>query len=81
MVLLGAALGMAGCAPDAICRDGEYPVVQVGGTGRTCVADDEEPPAGFTRFPAGQEPGQVDDDWDRYWRTHTVDANGQVVTL
>ena len=81
VVLLGAALGMAGCAPDAICRTGEYPVIQIGGTGRACVADDDDPPAGYTRFPAGQAPGQGDDDWDLYWRTHTVDANGRTVTL
>lgn len=64
---------------DAICRSGEYPVMQVGGSGRQCVADGEEPPAGFRRYPAGQEPKHVDDEWDVYWRTRTIDQNGNVV--
>jgi hypothetical protein len=77
---LPAVLLLAACGfQEAICRSGEYPVMQVGGTGRQCVADGEEPPAGFRRYPAGQEPKHVDDKWDVYWRTHTIDQNGNVV--
>ncbi len=73
--------GLAGgCAfRDAICGSGHYPVHQIGGTGRQCVAKGEEPPAGWTRYPAGQEPKHVDDEWDVYWRTHTIDQDGEVV--
>jgi hypothetical protein len=81
VVLAGAGLLAAGCGPDAICRSGEYPVIQVGGTGRACVADGERPPSGFTRFPSGREPKHVDDKWDTYWRTHTVNSSGATVAL
>jgi hypothetical protein len=81
-VLLAGVAGLAaGCGPDAICRSGEYPVIQVGGTGRACVANGDQPPSGFARFPSGQEPEHVDDKWDTYWRTHTVNAQGQAVSL
>jgi hypothetical protein len=80
-VLTASGFLAAGCGPDAICASGEYPVIQVGGTGRTCVADGQPPPSGFARFPAGQEPRHVDDKWDTYWRTHTVNPSGAVVSL
>lgn len=81
VVLALTALLAAGCGPDAICSSGEYPVIQVGGTGRACVAGDQQPPSGFARFPSGQEPKHVDDKWDAYWRTHTVNTTGQAVPL
>jgi hypothetical protein len=77
---LPAALLICGCTfQDATCGSDEYPVLQVGSTGRQCVAKGEEPPVGWTRFPAGQVPEHVDDEWDVYWRTHTIDQNGDVV--
>jgi hypothetical protein len=75
-----AALALGGCTfRDAICGSDAYPVLQVGGTGRQCVSKGEEPPAGWARYPAGKEPKHVDDDWDVYWRTHTLDPEGNVV--
>ena len=81
VVALMAVLLLSGCAQDAICRSSEYPVLQTGGTGRQCVPEDQDPPAGWARFPAGQEPKRVDDEWDVYWRTHSLDATGKVVEL
>lgn len=78
---LPAALLVAGCGADAICGSRDYPVLQVGGTGRQCVAKGAEPPAGWTRYPAGKEPEHVDDEWDVYWRTHTVDKTGVIITI
>ena len=75
MILLG------GCAPEAICSDGEYPVAAVRSTtGRACVADDEQPPAGYVRFPDGKVPQHVDDEWDLYWQSHMLDATGRELT-
>ncbi|ANS65803.1 lipoprotein [Streptomyces lincolnensis] len=51
----------------------------MGGTGSACVSDDEKPPKGYTRYPEGKEPEHVDDKWDVYWRTHTVDENGKII--
>lgn len=31
------------------------------------------------KYPRGKVPQEVDDKWDTYWRTHTVDENGRVV--
>jgi hypothetical protein len=71
---------VGGCAADAICSSGEYPVKQVNSvTGSTCVPDDEEPPAGYVRYPAGKVPKHVDDEWDKYWSTRAIDVNGNVV--
>ncbi|BCB91740.1 SCO0607 family lipoprotein [Phytohabitans suffuscus] len=71
---------LAGCGfRDAICGSDQYPVLQVGGTGRQCVSESDGPPAGWTRFPAGKEPKHVDDEWDVYWRTHTIDESGEIV--
>jgi hypothetical protein len=79
--LLGAALAVGGClARERICRSEEYPVKAVGNkTGRTCVPDGREPPAGYVRYPDGKVPKYVDDEWDKYWRTVVVDDNGNVV--
>jgi hypothetical protein len=72
---------LSGCIPQAICAGDAYPVMRVGGTGRQCVAEGAEPPAGFVRFPAGKVPEKVDDEWDVYWRTHTLDESGTTVEV
>ncbi|WP_155056815.1 SCO0607 family lipoprotein [Streptomyces blattellae] len=76
-------VALTGCSglslQDAICSDGEYPVMTVGGTGSACVKDSEKTPEGYTRYPEGKVPQQVDDEWDVYWRTHTVDEKGGIV--
>jgi hypothetical protein len=70
-----------GCSlKEAVCRGGEYPVKAVGNaTGRTCVADDKDPPDGYVRYPAGKVPKYVDDEWDKYWSDKIVDRNGVIV--
>jgi hypothetical protein len=70
-----------GCTlKEAICRGGEYPVKAVGNTtGRMCVADGQQPPAGFVRYPAGKVPKYVDDQWDKYWRDKIVDEHGAIM--
>jgi hypothetical protein len=74
-------LAAGGCSlQDAICRRGEYPVKAVGNaTGRACVADNEDPPEGYVRYPAGKVPKHVDDKWDKYWSDKIVDKNGAIV--
>jgi hypothetical protein len=62
---------------EAICASGEYPVAAVGSTGRACVTNGQEPPAGYVRFPSGKVPKYVDDQWDRYWDEHVLDENGR----
>ena len=52
----------------------------VGGTGRQCVPDKQDPPTGFARYPSGKTPKHVDDQWDVYWRTHALDEHGNIVT-
>ena len=81
VVSVCAVLLLAGCVPDAICGSDDYPVLQVGGTGRQCLPEGQEPPAGWARYPPGQEPKHVDDKWDVYWRTHTLDTAGRVVEV
>ena len=64
VLALGAALGASGCSlQERVCSSGEYPVRTVESTdgGMACVPDDEEPPAGYERFPAGEVPEFVDD--------------------
>jgi hypothetical protein len=80
-VALTASLLSTGCADQAICRNGEYPVTAVGSTGRACVPGDQEPPAGYVRFPAGQEPKRTGDKWDEYWTTHMIDKSGAAVAV
>jgi hypothetical protein len=79
---VAAAVAMGGCpAREQICRSGEYPVKAVGNkTGRTCVPDGQDPPAGYVRYPPDKVPKHVDDEWDRYWRTVVVDENGNIVS-
>ncbi|WP_424921168.1 SCO0607 family lipoprotein [Streptomyces sp. wa1] len=78
-----AVVALTGCAGfeyrEDICNGGEYPVLSVGGTGSACVRDAEEPPAGYVRYPEGKVPQQVDDKWDVYWDTHTLDKDGNTV--
>ncbi|WP_234043046.1 SCO0607 family lipoprotein [Streptomyces marianii] len=75
-----AAATLTGCSiRDDICSEGEYPVIAVGGTGSACVPEGERPSKGYTRYPEGKVPQQVDDEWDVYWRTHTVDEGGDIV--
>lgn len=79
---VAAVAALTGCSfayVEAICSNGEYPVLAVGGTGGSCVKNGEEPPAGTTRYPEGKVPKQVDDKWDLYWTTHTLDENGNTV--
>ncbi|MFJ9892653.1 SCO0607 family lipoprotein [Streptomyces sp. NPDC091280] len=64
---------------DAMCSSGEYPVLAVDSTtGGACVKDGDNPPSGYARYPKGKTPQHVDDKWDTYWRTHTIDAQGNV---
>ncbi|MEU2157646.1 hypothetical protein ABZ532_22000 [Streptomyces sp. NPDC019396] len=75
-----AAVALPGCSiQDDICSDDEYPVMTVGGTGSACVPDDEQPPKGYARYPQGKVPQKVDDEWDVYWRTHTLDESGKII--
>ncbi|MFG3658628.1 SCO0607 family lipoprotein [Streptomyces sp. NPDC047706] len=82
--LAGAAavVALTGCSleyREDICMSDEYPVLTVNGTGSACVSKGEEPPAGYVRYPEGKVPRQVDDEWDVYRRTHTLDKDGDVV--
>ncbi|WP_328873085.1 hypothetical protein OHT76_24940 [Streptomyces sp. NBC_00287] len=78
-----AALALTGCSgweyQEDICAGGEYPVLQVSGTGSACEKSGDEPSQGYTRYPEGKVPKQVDDKWDVYWRTHTVDKKGNII--
>ncbi|MGW0955580.1 SCO0607 family lipoprotein [Streptomyces sp. NPDC001212] len=80
-----AILALAGCSgaglslEDSICGGGEYPVMTVGGTGSDCVPNGDKTPDGYTRYPEGKVPQKVDDKWDVYWRTHTVNDKGEIV--
>ncbi len=42
------------------------------------MADDEQPPSGYVRYPEGKVPEHIGDEWDTYWSTRTIDANGLV---
>ncbi|MFE0173282.1 SCO0607 family lipoprotein [Streptomyces sp. NPDC059002] len=83
LVGVAAVVALTGCSAfeyrEDICSDGEYPVMTVGDTGSACVANGEQPPTGFTRYPEGKVPQQVDDTWDVYWRTHTLDKDGNII--
>lgn len=85
LVSAAAAVALTGCSGfeyvEDICSSGEYPVLSVGGPGGSCVADKEEPPAGSMRYPEGKVPKQVDDKWDVYWDTRTLDKDGNVIKL
>ncbi|MFE2940900.1 SCO0607 family lipoprotein [Streptomyces sp. NPDC059255] len=83
LVLACAAVAaLSGCAiEDAICSDGEYPVMTVGSTGRACTPEGEDPPKGYVRYPEGKVPEKVGDKWDIYWETHAVDEKGEIITV
>ncbi|MEU4105699.1 hypothetical protein AB0F16_34880 [Streptomyces tanashiensis] len=76
---LGLALLLTGCASqERVCGSGRYPVKAVGNNdGQDCVADGQEPPEGWVRYPAGQVPEYVGDEWDRHWSRVIVDAEGR----
>ncbi|MFJ8076621.1 SCO0607 family lipoprotein [Streptomyces sp. NPDC096176] len=78
-----AVVALTGCASfeykEDICMGNEYPVLTVNGTGGACVSNGEEPPAGFARYPEGKVPQEVDDKWDVYWNTHTLDKDGKII--
>ncbi|WP_407699119.1 SCO0607 family lipoprotein [Streptomyces alkaliterrae] len=77
-----AAVALTGCSiRDSICGNGEYPAMTIGGTGSQCVKNGEEVPEGYARYPEGKVPQKVDDKWDVYWRTHTVDKDGAIVEV
>jgi hypothetical protein len=84
LFLVGAVVAgsMSGCLFDErICGSGHYPVKAVGNTtGRTCVPEGEQPPAGYVRYPEGKVPERVGDEWDEYWSTVVVDENGAIVS-
>ncbi|GAA2376830.1 SCO0607 family lipoprotein [Dactylosporangium salmoneum] len=82
LLLATALLPAAGChVRERICGSDSYPAKAVGNTtGRTCVPDGQDPPAGYVRYPKDKQPVYVDDQWDRYWRTVTVDEHGNIVS-
>ncbi|WUH88897.1 hypothetical protein OG900_01305 [Streptomyces sp. NBC_00433] len=64
---------------DHMCMSNEYPVAAVGSSlGGSCVTSGQQPPAGYVRYPKGQVPAHVDDKWDTYWQSHTLDAHGHL---
>ncbi|NJP31940.1 SCO0607 family lipoprotein [Micromonospora thermarum] len=72
---------VGGCAfREAVCGSDHYPVKAVNSTGSTCVKKGEQPPQGYVRYPDGKVPKYVDDEWDRYWREHRLDENGNEST-
>ncbi|MER7637787.1 SCO0607 family lipoprotein [Streptomyces graminifolii] len=81
-VLISAAGLLSACSfstADAMCSEGEYPVVAVNSTtGGACVKNGDNPPSGYTRYPKGKMPKHVEDKWDTYWQTHTVDEKGNI---
>jgi hypothetical protein len=81
LVLVLGLLLLGGCTfREAICSSGEYPVQAVNSlTGRACVADEEQPPAGYVRYPEGKVPQHVDDEWDLYWQEHKLDERGNEI--
>ncbi|MEV7566008.1 SCO0607 family lipoprotein [Streptomyces tanashiensis] len=79
---LALALLLTGCtSQERVCGSGRYPVKAVGNPdGQDCVADGQEPSEGWVRYPAGQVPEYVGDEWDRHWSTVVVDAEGRPAT-
>ncbi|SEB77550.1 hypothetical protein SAMN04490357_0359 [Streptomyces misionensis] len=71
---------LTGCTTaDAICQSGQYPVQYVGATGGDCVDNGHEVPKGTFRYPKDKTPKHVDDKWDRYWQTHTLDEHRAII--
>lgn len=67
VLLVGSALtasAAAGCAwRERVCSADEHPVRTTATTddGLACAPGDEEPPAGYERFPEGEVPEYVDE--------------------
>ncbi|WP_261719164.1 hypothetical protein [Streptomyces sp. FZ201] len=80
-----AALTLTGCSGlefrESICSDGYYPVQPVNSAGGDCRKDGEEPGEGNFRYPEGKVPQYVDDKWDVYWRSHSMDEHGNIIEL
>ncbi|MFJ5776952.1 SCO0607 family lipoprotein [Streptomyces sp. NPDC093094] len=78
-----ALLALTGCSGleyrEAVCSDGHYPVLAVNNSGSDCVQDGKEPAPGWTRYPEGKVPQDVDDKWYVYWQDHTLDEDGNIV--
>ena len=81
LAVAAGALSTSGCGADAICGSDSYPVIQVGGPGSACQVEGSDPRPGYARYPAGKEPRHVDDPWDVFWRSHTVNRAGDIVGL
>lgn len=83
LMVLGAVIitSLSGCFyEERICGSEDYPVKAVGSaTGQDCVPKGQEPPEGYVRYPKGQEPEVVGDEWDEYWSNRVLDENGNVV--
>ncbi|MCQ9135273.1 MULTISPECIES: hypothetical protein [Streptomyces] len=82
--VLAAVPALGGCSlriEEAVCGGGSYPVLAVNSGGGDCVPDDEEPAAGWARYPKGKEPEKVGDEWDVYWSTRTLDEKGRIIEL
>ncbi|GAA3206384.1 SCO0607 family lipoprotein [Dactylosporangium siamense] len=82
VLLLLTALLVTGCSlKERVCGSGEHPVKAVGNTtGRTCVRDGADPPAGYVPYPAGKVPKYLDDEWDRYWSDKVLDERGNLIS-
>ncbi|WP_254909926.1 SCO0607 family lipoprotein [Micromonospora sp. NBS 11-29] len=78
---LSGLLATTGCGyQEAICADGEYPAIAVGGEGGSaCFPDGQEPTSPYVRYPEGKVPQHVDDEWDVYWRSHGIDEKGAII--
>ncbi|KQX62248.1 hypothetical protein [Streptomyces sp. Root1310] len=75
---------LTGCSfgiEEAVCGDGEYPVLAVDSGGSDCVPDGEEPARGWARYPEGKVPEKIGDKWDTYWSTRTLDEKGEIIEL
>lgn len=58
---------LSGClAGERMCSSDEYPVysVEFPESGRACVSDDAEPPAGYARYPEGRVPEYASEDYN-----------------
>lgn len=64
LVLAVVPFGLTGCmGRERVCNEGEYPVVEHSGQGKTCVKDGETPPPGYREYPAGNTPTYLDEDY------------------
>jgi hypothetical protein len=79
LAVIATTLLAAGCGSDAICGSDDYPVIQINGPGSACQSKGTDPSPGFARYPSGKEPKHVDDEWDVFWRNHTVNQAGDIV--